>query len=72
MNRLKKILCFMLLMFTTFALNAQELLTEEARRAQRNEQSIYIVLIVVLTLMLGLFVYLFYLDRKISKLEKEG
>lgn len=72
MNRLKKMLCFMLLMFTTFALNAQELLTEEARRAQRNEQSIYIVLAVVLTLMLGLFVYLFNLDRKITKLEKQG
>jgi xanthine/uracil permease len=72
MNRLRKILGIMLLMFTTFALNAQEIITEETRKAQRNEQSIYIVLTVVLTLMLGIFVYLFYLDRKIAKLEKEG
>jgi CcmD family protein len=38
--------------------------------ALRSNGKIYVVVAVVVTILLGLFVYLFRLDRKISKLEK--
>lgn len=37
----------------------------------RKEGKIYTVVAVCLTILLGLFVYVFFIDRKISKLEKE-
>ena len=39
--------------------------------ALRSNGKIYVVVAVVVTILLGLFIYLFSLDRKISKLEKE-
>jgi CcmD family protein len=36
----------------------------------RSSGKIYVVVAVLLTVLLGLFLYLFRLDRKISKLEK--
>lgn len=35
-----------------------------------SEGKIYVVLAVVLTILIGLFIYLIIVDRKISKLEK--
>lgn len=37
----------------------------------RSEGKIYVVVAIVLTVVLGLLVYLFTVDRKITKLEKE-
>jgi CcmD family protein len=37
----------------------------------RSNGKIYIVVAVCLTILIGLFVYVFSIDRKISKLEKE-
>jgi len=70
MNKFKNIgilLASLLLSFTAFS---QEIVTDELRKEQRMQQSIYIVLAVVITIVLGLFIYLLLLDRKISKLEK--
>lgn len=39
--------------------------------ALRSNGKIYVVVAVVVTILLGLFIYLFSLDRKISKLEKD-
>ncbi len=36
----------------------------------RNNGKIYVVVAVCLTILIGLFVYVFLLDRKISRLEK--
>ncbi|HMZ47252.1 MAG TPA: CcmD family protein [Chitinophagaceae bacterium] len=72
MGRIKLIASLCIILFSCYVVNAQELITEESRKAARNEQSIYIVMAVVLTLMLGIFLYLFNLDKKLSKLEKEG
>ncbi len=36
----------------------------------RNNGKIYVVVAVCLTILLGLFLYVFILDRKISRLEK--
>ena len=38
----------------------------------RSNGKIYIVVAVCLTILIGLFLYVFSLDRKLSKLEKEG
>ena len=40
--------------------------------AMRSNGKIYIVVAVCLTILIGLFLYVFSLDRKITKMEKEG
>ena len=39
--------------------------------AMRSNGKIYIVVAVCLTILIGLFIYVYSLDRKISKIEKE-
>ena len=39
--------------------------------AMRSNGKIYVVVAVCLTILIGLFIYVFLIDRKISKLEKE-
>ena len=43
----------------------------EMADTMRSNGKIYIVVAVCLTILVGLFVYVFSLDRKISKIEKE-
>ena len=45
--------------------------TAEPVDMMRSNGKIYVVVAVVVTIMLGLFLYVFNLDRKISKLEKK-
>lgn len=74
MNKLKKIgLAFMLccLQIIIFA-QENNVVNDEAKKAARMQQSIYIVMAVALTIMLGLVLYVFSLDRKITKLERMG
>ena len=40
--------------------------------AMRSNGKIYVVVAVCLTIVLGLFIYVFSVDRKVSKLEKNG
>ncbi|GMV77421.1 MAG: hypothetical protein AMXMBFR79_05560 [Chitinophagaceae bacterium] len=63
-------LIVMLLIFISTVHAQTTVVTDELRKQQRMQQSIYIVLGVVITIMIGLFIYLFTIDRKISKLEK--
>ena len=44
----------------------------EMADTMRSNGKIYIVVAVCLTILIGLFLYVFSLDRKLSKLEKEG
>lgn len=37
----------------------------------RSEGKIYVLVAIILTILLGLVAYLFMMDRKVSKLEKE-
>lgn len=62
-----KLLFFFSLMLS-FAANAQE--TEMADKF-REDGKIYVVVTVFAIILTGLFVYVFLLDRKIGKLEKE-
>jgi CcmD family protein len=57
---------FLLLATCTLA-NAQT----EMADTMRSNGKIYVVVMVLATIFAGIFAYLVYLDRKISKLEKE-
>jgi len=64
-HRLLFIICCL---FSSTILFAQEK-TEEV---MRSNGKIYVVVAVCLTILIGLFVYVFLVDRKISKIEKEN
>lgn len=44
----------------------------EMADVMRGNGKIYVVVAVCLTILLGLFAYVYFIDRKISRLEKEG
>lgn len=58
----------LVLMLTSIAGNAQEVEMADSFRA---EGKIYVVIGVVLLILVGLFLYLFALDKRLKKLEKE-
>ncbi len=70
MIRLKKVLFTVLFICLSIFVNAQEK-TEMADTMHSNGK-IYVVVAVVVTILLGLILYVFRLDRKISRLEKEN
>lgn len=51
----------------TYAQEAQPQMAD----VMRSNGKIYVVVAVCLTILIGLFIYVFLLDRKISRLEKE-
>ena len=57
---------FLLLATTTFSMAETEMAD-----TMRSNGKIYVVVVVLATIFAGIFAYLVYLDRKISKLEKE-
>ena len=71
MNKFQRILCVMLLTVVNAAVYAQTTVNAENADVMRSNGKIYVVVAVVLTVLLGLFFYVFNLDRKISKLEKK-
>ena len=64
---MKKLLTISTFILFTFFANAQGI--EMADKMKENGK-IYVVIAVMLTILAGLVLYLFRLDRKISKLEK--
>lgn len=56
----------------TILLKAQDVesTTNSISKEERTQQSIYIVMAVVITIVIGLFLYLVNIDRKVSRLEK--
>jgi CcmD family protein len=71
MNKLKRIVSVILFTILSVAVQAQDT-AEDATSVMRSNGKIYVVVAVVVTILLGLFFYVFNLDRKISKLEKKG
>jgi len=72
---IKKILFTCLLSIFSFIIYAQDTTAvNEARAATglRAEGKVYVVLVVSVTILVGLFIYLIRLDRKISSLEKKN
>ncbi len=70
MNK-KSILTFFVLVFTQMFTFAQPADSVEMADTMRSNGKIYVVLGVVLILLLGFFIYLILLDKKIGKLEKD-
>lgn len=68
MNKLTKNLLFFFFLLLSFAARAQEV---EMADKFREDGKIYVVITVFAIILTGLFVYVFLLDRKIGKLEKE-
>lgn len=70
----KVLLSICILAITLFAV-AQDSTSVQAEREAtglRAEGKIYVVLVVSVTILIGLFIYLIRLDRKITKLEKSS
>jgi len=70
MNKLKRIAATIAMAMITVFANAQDA-TAEATDVMKTNGKIYVVMAVVVVIVLGLFIYLINLDRKIAKLEKE-
>lgn len=70
MNKIvSKLLLFAGCLFCSTLLFAQEAKPEMAD-VMRSNGKIYVVVAVCLTILIGLFIYVFLLDRKISRMEK--
>lgn len=65
MHNRKQYLLSVLAMLMAFVANAQE-----QTDVMRSNGKIYVVMVVVLVILLGLFVYVWRVDKKISRLEK--
>ncbi|HEX5154154.1 MAG TPA: CcmD family protein [Parafilimonas sp.] len=71
MKLLKKIIFFSLCLFLTTKIFAQDSLNNTNTDFMNSNGKIYVVMTVVVVIVSGLFIYLFSIDRKISKLEKK-
>jgi hypothetical protein len=70
MKMIKNIACLMIVLVISIMSFAQDKKVEMAD-VMRSNGRIYVVIAVVITILLGLILYVFRLDRKITKLEKE-
>lgn len=70
MNKLRKLFLLMVAIFSMVIANAQTT-TAESQDFMRSNGKIYVVVAVVLAIVVGLLLYVYSLDRKITKLEKK-
>jgi uncharacterized membrane protein len=68
---MKRIISTLLLGFIFVASNAQTV-APTSHDIMKSNGKIYVVVAVVLTILLGLFAYVWNLDRKITKLENKS
>ena len=70
--KMKKLYCFLLLLLTATATFAQQTTdTIEKADTLRSSGKIYVVVSVLLTIFSGIIIYLIFIDKKVSKLEKK-
>jgi CcmD family protein len=69
MNKLQRIGTTIALAFITVFANAQ---TPNNNDVMRSNGKIYVVMAVVIIIIVGLFIYLISVDRKLRKLEKKS
>lgn len=67
---MNKITLLLLCFFISSFANAQEKV--EMADVMRSNGKIYTVVAVCLTILIGLFIYVFLIDKKIKKIEKEN
>jgi multisubunit Na+/H+ antiporter MnhB subunit len=68
MDSVKRIAVVIALCILTMVANAED----GSSDVMRSNGKIYVVVAVVVTIVIGLFLYLLNLDRKISKIEKKS
>ena len=68
----KKIFLMLMTIFAAAVVFAQISKPVEMADTMRSNGKIYIVVAVCLTILIGLFLYVFMIDRKISKFEKSA
>jgi len=66
MIKLKKLTVLLLLLLLSFSVYSQDIKT-----TMRSNGRIYVVVAVVVTILIGLILYLWRLDRKMTRLEKD-
>jgi tetrahydromethanopterin S-methyltransferase subunit D len=71
MKHLKKIFLFILVAFTNAVFAQVDNKPVEMADVMRSNGKIYIVVAICVTILIGLFIYVWSVDRKVSKLEKE-
>ena len=72
MNKTRKLVAVLLLVLLQFVVHAQTVVNPDSADLMRSNGKIYVVVAIVITILLGLFLYLVNLDRKISKMEKKA
>ncbi len=70
MKRIVASIASLLMMFFVQAQNDTAVAKQQVATGLRSDGKIWVVMAVCITILVGLFVYLISLDRKISKLEK--
>ena len=68
----KYIYSFLLLFINSFVFAQDTVSTNEPGTGMRSEGKIYVVVAVVVTILIGLILYVIRLDRKITRLEKKN
>ena len=72
MRKLKHLSIVMLALLASTIMNAQDVSKESTvGEFMRSDERAYVVIAVMLTILIGLILYVVRLDRKISRLEKE-
>jgi uncharacterized membrane protein len=71
MNKFTRIFLVLTMMMVSVITHAQTAVPNEPNDFMHSNGRIYVVVAVVLTILLGMFVYLFMLDKKISQMEKK-
>lgn len=69
---MKRIIATLLLMVSNIVVNAQPQSTSTSLDVMKSNGKIYVVVAVVLVILLGLFAYVWKLDKKITKLENKN
>lgn len=68
---MKQLLLTLIVLLCMFTLQAQDNAGPDPHAGLRAGGKIYVVMAVAVTILVGLFLYVVRLDRKISKLEKQ-
>lgn len=71
MRKIKSLLSLFIVLAFTTAVNAQGSGESAFGQTMRSNGRIYVVIAVMTTILVGLFLYLIRLDRKISKIERD-
>ena len=72
-QKIRTIFYFLILVLSTMVVKAQEGTAKtDFGEAMRSNGRIYVVIAVILTILIGLILYVVRLDRKMSKMEKDS